>query len=96
MKRKDISLNQSSGLDPEDDAPDLTTFDLDSGEWFIGDRKVTPEEGKAAFRKALQTQVNVPLDSDVAEYFKEKAGREGIQAAVNRVLREHISREAPS
>ena len=96
MKRKEASLNQSSVLDPDDDAPDLTTFDLDSGEWFIGDRKVTSEEGKAAFMKALQAQVSVPLDSDVAEYFKEKVGREGIQAAVNRVLREHIRREALS
>ncbi|HYA41515.1 MAG TPA: hypothetical protein VEF34_09445 [Syntrophobacteraceae bacterium] len=94
MKRKDVSLNQSSALDPGDDAPDLTTLDLDSGEWFIGDRKVTPEEGKAAFRKALGAQVTISLDSDVAEYFQASAGKEGIEAAVNRVLRKHIGKAA--
>ena len=95
MKREDVSLNQGSELDPADDAPDLTTLDLDSGEWFIGGRKVTPEEGKAAFRKALGAQVTISLDSDVAEYFQASAGREGIETAVNRFLRDHISREAP-
>ena len=87
-------MNQSSVLDPEDDAPDLTTLDLDKGEWYIGDKKVTPEEGKAAFKKAMEQQATVLLDPDIAEYFQSKAGGEGIEAAVNRFLRERISGEA--
>ena len=91
MSGKDITMNQNSVLDPEDDAPDLTTLDLDKGEWYIGDKKVTPEEGKAAFKKAMEQQSTVLLDPDIAEYFQSKAGREGIEAAVNRFLRERIS-----
>ena len=94
MKEKDVSLNQGSDLDPEDDAPDLTTLDLNKGEWFIGEKKVTPEEGKAAFRKALQEQPTISIDSDVAAYFRLKAGKEGIEAAVNQFLRKHIKEEA--
>lgn len=93
-EKKHISVS-SSGINPEDDAPDLTTIDLSKGWFETGGRRVSEEEGKAAFRKALKEHVNVSLDSDVAQYFQASAGREGIQAAVNRVLREHISREVP-
>ncbi len=93
MIEKDVPSNQRSALNPEDDAPNLTTLDLDSGEWFIGDRKVTPEEGKAAFRKHLREHVSVSLDADIAEYFQTKVGKDGIDAAVNRVLRVHTGSE---
>ena len=46
-------MNPDSTLDPEDDAPDLATLGLNGGEWSVGNGKVSLEEGKAAFRRAL-------------------------------------------
>ena len=48
-----------SKLDPEDDVPELTDEELDklfkNGVWKIGSRIVSPEEGMAAMREALDS-----------------------------------------
>jgi len=94
MKGKEHITANSSVLDPEDDAPDLTALDLSKG-WFERDgKRMSDEEGKAAFRKALEEQATITIDSDIAAYFQAEAGREGIEAAVNKFLREHIGLEA--
>lgn len=95
MSAKDISMQQNSILDPADDAPDLTTLDLESGEWYIGERKVTAEEGKAAFRKAFagfeaepKASVTLRVDREVLEWFKRQG--KGYQKRMNAVLKAYV------
>ena len=77
-------------VDP-DDAPDLTEFnpDLDKGTWHVGGKKVTAEEGIAAFRdRVTKKQVNMMLDQDIINHFKRLAGGRGYQTLINQTLRE--------
>ena len=94
MKEREHTTAGSSVLKPEDDAPDLASLDLSEG-WFeeAGER-IGDAEGRAAFRRALSEHVTVSLDSDVAAYFHSKAGRDGVEKAVNRFLRKHLRLEA--
>jgi uncharacterized protein (DUF4415 family) len=94
MKEKENISTNSSVLDPEDDAPDLTTLDLSKGWFERGGERISDEDGMAAFRKALEGQATITIDSDIAAYFRAKAGEEGIETAINRFLRERISLEA--
>lgn len=92
MKAK-LRDTKSSWVDP-DDAPEITKADMERGEWFIGDLKVTPEEGKAAFREMLgKKQVNMMLDVTVIEHFKAKAGGRGYQTLINETLKQTMERE---
>jgi hypothetical protein len=53
--------DNTAWVDP-DDAPDLTELDpnLEKGTWFDGERQLTPEQGKAAFRdRVTKKQVNI-------------------------------------
>ncbi|MBF0175691.1 MAG: hypothetical protein HQL63_02405 [Magnetococcales bacterium] len=36
-----------------EDIPEMTDGDFQRGVWLIGDRQVSPEEGKSAFRQTL-------------------------------------------
>jgi uncharacterized protein (DUF4415 family) len=94
MKEKENTSTNSSVLDPEDDAPDLTTLDLSKGWFERGGECINDEEGRQAFGKALEEQQTITIDSDIAAYFQARAGREGIETAVNRFLRERINLEA--
>ncbi len=82
-------------VDP-DAAPELTGEELDhpEGIWRHGDKLITAEEGKAAFREMLgKKQVNMLLDRQVIEYFKTKAGGRGYQTLINETLKQAIERE---
>lgn len=85
------------GIDP-DDAPELTDDFFDQGEWKIGDRPVSPQEGGAALRKALsrgrpkaehpKLALTVRYDADVIEAFK--ATGKGWQTRMNAALRDWL------
>ena len=51
------SAIETSWVDP-DDAPELTGEEMDRPDavWAIGGQQVTPDEGKAAFRKMLKIE----------------------------------------
>jgi len=84
-------------IDP-DDAPELNEEFFESGEWKIGDRVVSPSEGKAAFREAIKrgrpkaavkkVSTTIRLDADVLEAFK--ATGHGWQTRINSVLRKWL------
>ena len=94
MNVKDVTTKNSSVLNPEDEAPDLTTLDLSKGWFERNGQRISDEEGKAAFRAMLgKRQVNMYLDVEVIEYFKAKAGGRGYQTLINETLRQAIERE---
>jgi uncharacterized protein (DUF4415 family) len=88
------NASNRSWHDP-DDAPELTKEALANARWAIGGTEVTPEEGKAAFRKALQRgrppvaaprkMVSLRLEPDVLAALR-ATGR-GWQTRVNDLLR---------
>ena len=90
-------------VDP-DDAPELTDEFFKRGEWKVGDRPVSPQEGAAELKKALargrppierpKVSVTVRYDADVVAAFK--ASGRGWQTRMNEVLREWLkSHPAP-
>ena len=82
----------------DDDAPELTTKSLATGQWTVGGRPVSPEEGRAAFRQAMKrgrprsesprTMVSLRLEQDVLAALR-ATGR-GWQTRVNALLREAV------
>jgi uncharacterized protein (DUF4415 family) len=87
----------SSSVDP-DDAPELTDDDFERGVWHVGERVVTPEEGKAAMGAMAQAArrgrpkaevtkepVKLRLDADVLTALR--ASGEGWQTRINETLR---------
>ncbi|WP_414041708.1 BrnA antitoxin family protein [Acidithiobacillus sp. M4-SHS-6] len=81
----------------EDDAAELTGTELDhpEGHWLQGGNPIDGEQGQAAFRAHLRKkQVNMLIDPDILEYFRQKAGRRGYQTLINRTLRESMERES--
>ena len=81
----------------EDDAEELTGKELDhpEGRWLKGGESINSEQGEAAFREHLRKkQVNMLIDPDVLDYFRQKAGRRGYQTLINRTLRESMERES--
>lgn len=86
-----------------DDAPELTGEEVDHGVWRIGEKVVSPEEGKAAFAKALRGRppvaaprkaINIRLSQDVLESFK--ATGKGWQTCVNEALRDWLKTHNPA
>jgi len=76
----------------------LTGKALAAGRWSVGERQVSPDEGKAAFRQALKrgrprskaprTMVSLRLEPDVLAALR-ATGR-GWQTRVNALLREAV------
>ncbi|MBF0284970.1 MAG: BrnA antitoxin family protein [Magnetococcales bacterium] len=90
---------------PPDDAPELTGKEMDRPDavWSIGERAVSPEEGKAAFRAALRkgrppggkkVSTTVRFDAAVLEAFR--AGGKGWQTRMNDALREWLKEHSPA
>lgn len=80
----------------EDDAPPLTGEELGhpQGKWQRSGQMISADQGHAAFREALKKkQVNMLIDPDVLEYYRQKAGGRGYQTLINRTLRESMERE---
>jgi uncharacterized protein (DUF4415 family) len=81
----------------EDDAAELTGKELDhpEGLWLQGGQRIDAEQGQAAFREHLRKkQINMLIDQDILDYFRQKAGGRGYQTLINRTLRESIDRES--
>ena len=84
-------------VDP-DDAPELTDAFFEEGEWRIGDRVVSKQEGEAALRAGLRRgrpkadntkkALTVRYDADIVEAFK--ATGKGWQTRMNAALREWL------
>jgi uncharacterized protein (DUF4415 family) len=94
-QKRDVIMKQK-WVDP-DDAPPLRREDLRApgARWRIGEKVVTAEEGKEAFRKAFRsgkTRINMHLDNDIIAEFKTRAGAAGgYQTRINAALRECIA-----
>jgi uncharacterized protein (DUF4415 family) len=91
--RKTANMEKQSSADT-DDAPALTGQELHrpEGQWRIGGKVVSAEEGKAAFRKAWKRKIrtNIHLDSDVIAHYKSLAGTRGYQTLINAALRREM------
>ncbi|MBU2755206.1 BrnA antitoxin family protein [Acidithiobacillus sp. CV18-2] len=94
--RKAREDSHTEALDA-DDAPELTGAELDhpEGQWRQGGKIISAAQGRAAFRERLsKKQVNMLLDADVLDYFRQKAGGRGYQTLINRTLRESMERDS--
>ncbi|MBU2810976.1 BrnA antitoxin family protein [Acidithiobacillus thiooxidans] len=81
----------------EDDAEELTGKELDhpEGRWLQDGQPIETGQGQAAFRAHLRKkQVNMLIDPDILDYFRQKAGQRGYQTLINRTLRESMERES--
>lgn len=84
-------------IDPED-APELTDDFFEEGEWKIGERSVSPQEGAVAMKMALtrgrpkmestKLALTVRYDADVVEAFR--ATGKGWQTRMNAALRDWL------
>lgn len=82
-------------VDP-DDAPELTDEFFEHGEWKIGDRKVSREEGRVAARRAMgrpkltrpKQALTVRYDADIVEAFRSTGP--GWQTRMNDALRDWL------
>lgn len=92
-----------SWIDP-DDAPELTDEFFEKAVWMIGDREVSPEEGKVAFAAALRRgrpksatpkqALTVRYDAEVVEAFK--ATGKGWQTRMNAALKDWLKTHSPT
>ncbi|QDX82455.1 hypothetical protein B9N43_15150 [Denitratisoma sp. DHT3] len=90
-------------IDP-DDAPELTDDFFEQGEWKIGERPVSTQEGAAALRKALsrgrpkaetpKQALTVRYDADVVAAFK--ATGKGWQTRMNAALKDWLKTHSPA
>lgn len=84
-------------VDP-DDAPELTQDFFEQGDWKIGDRPVSAQDGATAMRKALsrgrpkaettKQALTVRYDADVIDAFR--ATGKGWQTRMNEALRDWL------
>ena len=79
-----------------EEIPELTHADFARTDavWRIGGKPVDQAEGLAAFRSAMKKQkINITLDPDVVDWFKQQAGGRGYQTLINATLREAMVRK---
>jgi uncharacterized protein (DUF4415 family) len=98
-----LPATTATWVDP-DDAPELTDEWFDQATYKIGDRVVTPEQGKAAFREALRRgrpkaevvkeSLTVRYDADIVAAFR--ASGPGWQSRMNAALREWLETHSPA
>jgi len=94
------SKQNSSWVDP-DDAPELTDEFFERGEWKIGDKVVSQNEGKPALRAAVgrpvgsqKSAMTIRLDDDVIEAFRVTG--KGWQTRMNAALRDWLKTHSPA
>jgi uncharacterized protein (DUF4415 family) len=96
MEMKERSnVTVSTWKDP-DDAQEHTGEEIEhpDADWRVAGKLVSAETGKTAFAKRLRKQpVNLLLDPDIVEYFKQKAGGRGYQTLINTTLRRAMETE---
>lgn len=98
----DLAKVDAHIIQPEeyDEIPEMTDEDFARAKWYIGEVEVTPEEGRAAFREALQRgrpkkpadkrkiHQGLRLSPEVLERFK--ASGAGWQTRIDEALREWL------
>lgn len=90
-------------IDP-DDAPELTDDFFEQGEWKIGERPVSAQEGAAALHQALsrgrpkadaaKLSLTVRYDVEVVEAFR--ATGKGWQTRMNAALKDWLRTHTPA
>jgi uncharacterized protein (DUF4415 family) len=99
MNGKSDDLHRRSDWVDPDDAPELTEEFFEKGQWRIGDKVVSREEGMAAARKALRrgrpkkaarkVQVSIRYSPEVLAHFR--ATGKGWQTRMDEALKEWIA-----
>lgn len=79
MSKKSISVTL-------DDCPPITQADIDSGKLVLRQRK----DGRLL---PIKQRVNIYLDSEIIQHFKQLAGGRGYQTLINEVLKQAIHKD---
>ena len=69
-----------------DDDPPITQADIDNGKLILRQRK----EGRVL---PLKQRVNIYLDREIVEHFKQRAGGRGYQTLLNEALKQAIQQD---
>ena len=69
-----------------DDNPPITQADIDNGRLILRQRK----EGRVL---PLKQRVNIYLDREIVEHFKQRAGGRGYQTLLNEALKKAIQQD---
>ena len=69
-----------------DDSPPITQADIDSGKLILRQRK----QGRLL---PLKQRVNIYLDREIIEHFKQRAGGRGYQTLLNEALKQAIQHD---
>jgi uncharacterized protein (DUF4415 family) len=69
-----------------DDNPPITQADIDNGRLILRQRK----EGRVL---PLKQRVNIYLDREIVEHFKQRAGGRGYQTLLNEALKQAIQQD---
>lgn len=88
--------NTDSDWQDPDDAPELTGDEIDRQDavWRVGGAVVAEDQGKAAFRSELCSQMLLDaLDADVADWVRRKASAHDYPSFINSALREWMRRQ---
>lgn len=76
-------MSKKSISEALDDSPPITQADIDSGKLILRQRK----QGRLL---PLKQRVNIYLDREIIEHFKQRAGGRGYQALLNEALKQVI------
>ena len=76
-------MSKKSISETLDDSPPITQADIDSGKLILRQRK----QGRLL---PLKQRVNIYLDREIIEHFKQRAGGRGYQTLLNEALKQVI------
>jgi uncharacterized protein (DUF4415 family) len=79
-------MNKKSISEALDDSPPITQADIDSGKLILRQRK----QGRLL---PLKQRVNIYLDREIIEHFKQRAGGRGYQTLLNEALKQAIQQD---
>ncbi len=79
-------MNKKSISEALDDSPPITQADIDSGKLILRQRK----QGRLL---PLKQRINIYLDREIIEHFKQRAGGRGYQTLLNEALKQAIQQD---
>ena len=79
-------MSKQSISETLDDSPPITQADIESGKLILRQRK----EGRVL---PLKQRVNIYLDREIVEHFKQRAGGRGYQTLLNEALKQAIQQD---
>jgi uncharacterized protein (DUF4415 family) len=79
-------MSKKSISEALDDSPPITQADIDSGKLILRQRK----QGRLL---PLKQRVNIYLDREIIEHFKQRAGGRGYQTLLNEALKQAIQQD---